>query len=233
MKHLLNDMSFEERQNIREQHTGGMKVMSDSFRRLVNGKLGDSKPLVSEQVTTDTTTVPVTTDTTTVVGGGGFVDREKVDVINGVQIPKNLLGSDGKPETYINKLSKAYNKLNFKDDKGTVITGSYDYLKTRDEGLGQYVYYKMDILNPTNFELNFKKHYGVNTYVYQVDCKLIDGINKITSKDNASTRNDKTKFGLRELTFEKPTGDALKRYCKAKYPKNMGSFGWDVAEYDN
>ena len=71
MKHLLNDMSFEERQNIREQHTGGMKVMSDSFRRLVNGKLGDSKPLVSEQVTTDTTTVPVTTDTTTVVGGGG------------------------------------------------------------------------------------------------------------------------------------------------------------------
>jgi hypothetical protein len=71
MKHLLNDMSFEERQNIREQHTGGMKVMSDSFRRLVNGKLGDSKPLVSEQVTTDTTTVPVTTDTTTVAGGGG------------------------------------------------------------------------------------------------------------------------------------------------------------------
>jgi hypothetical protein len=71
MKHLLNDMSFEERQNIREQHTGGMKVMSDNFRRLVNGKLGDSKPLVSEQVTTDTTTAPVTTDTTTVVGGGG------------------------------------------------------------------------------------------------------------------------------------------------------------------
>jgi hypothetical protein len=49
MKHLLNDMSFEERQNIREQHTGGMKVMSDSFSRLVNGKLGDSKPLISEQ----------------------------------------------------------------------------------------------------------------------------------------------------------------------------------------
>jgi len=226
MKHLLNDMSFEEKQNIREQHTGGMKVMSDSFRRLVNGKLGDSKPLVSEQVTGDTTTTPV-------VGGGGFVDREKVDVINGVQIPKNQLGSDGKPETYINKLLKSYGKLNFKDDKGTVITGSYDYQKTRDEGLGQYVYYKMDILDPTNFELNFKEHYGVNTYVYSVDCKLIDGINKITSKDNASTRNDKTKFGLRELTFEKPTGDALKRFCKAMYPKNMSSFGWDVAQYDN
>ena len=51
MKQLLNDMSFEERQNIREQHTGGMKVIPNNFRRLVNGKLGDSKPLVSEQPT--------------------------------------------------------------------------------------------------------------------------------------------------------------------------------------
>ena len=49
MKQLLNNMSFEERQNIREQHTGGMNVMSDSFRRLVNAKLGNSKPLISEQ----------------------------------------------------------------------------------------------------------------------------------------------------------------------------------------
>jgi hypothetical protein len=65
MKHLLNDMSFEERQNIREQHTGGMKVIPNNFRRLVNGKLGDSKPLVSEQVTGDTTTTPVA------AGGGG------------------------------------------------------------------------------------------------------------------------------------------------------------------
>ena len=51
MKQLLNDMSFDERQNIREQHTGGMKVMYGSFRRLVNAKLGDSKPLISEQPT--------------------------------------------------------------------------------------------------------------------------------------------------------------------------------------
>ena len=49
MKQLLNNMSFEERQNIREQHTGGMNVMSGSFRRLVNAKLGNSKPLISEQ----------------------------------------------------------------------------------------------------------------------------------------------------------------------------------------
>jgi hypothetical protein len=53
MKNLLNDMSFEERQKIREQHTGGMKVMSNSFTRLVNGKLGHINPLLNEQTDID------------------------------------------------------------------------------------------------------------------------------------------------------------------------------------
>lgn len=48
MKHLLNDMSEEEKNNIREQHTGGMKVMVENFNKLINSKLGDSKPLVNE-----------------------------------------------------------------------------------------------------------------------------------------------------------------------------------------
>ena len=49
MKHILNDLSNEEKNSIREQHTGGMKVMTESFSRLLNAKLGDSKPLVNEQ----------------------------------------------------------------------------------------------------------------------------------------------------------------------------------------
>ena len=49
MKHILNNMSEEEKNKIREQHTGGMKVMTESFSRLLNSKLGDSKPLVKEQ----------------------------------------------------------------------------------------------------------------------------------------------------------------------------------------
>jgi hypothetical protein len=48
MKHLLNNLSDEEKNNIRNQHTGGMKVMTESFSRLLNSKLGDSKPLVTE-----------------------------------------------------------------------------------------------------------------------------------------------------------------------------------------
>ena len=50
MKHLLNNLSEEEKNSIREQHTGGMKVMTENFSKLLNSKLGDSKPLVNEQV---------------------------------------------------------------------------------------------------------------------------------------------------------------------------------------
>ena len=49
MKHLLNNLSEEEKNSIREQHTGGLKVMTENFSKLLNSKLGDSKPLVNEQ----------------------------------------------------------------------------------------------------------------------------------------------------------------------------------------
>jgi hypothetical protein len=48
MKHILNNLSEEEKNAIREQHTGGMKVMTENFSKLLNSKLGDAKPLVSE-----------------------------------------------------------------------------------------------------------------------------------------------------------------------------------------
>lgn len=48
MKHLLNNMSEEEKNAIREQHAGGMKVITENFYKLLNSKLGDSKPLVEQ-----------------------------------------------------------------------------------------------------------------------------------------------------------------------------------------
>lgn len=59
MKHILNDLSNEEKNSIREQHTGGMKVMTESFSRLMNAKLGDAKPLVSESEEDDDSGVVV------------------------------------------------------------------------------------------------------------------------------------------------------------------------------
>jgi len=48
MKHLLNNLSEEEKNSIRSKHTGGMKLTNENFSRLVNSKLGDSKPLLKE-----------------------------------------------------------------------------------------------------------------------------------------------------------------------------------------
>jgi hypothetical protein len=48
MKHILNNLTEEEKNAIREQHAGGMKVITENFYRLLNSNLGDVRPL-SEQ----------------------------------------------------------------------------------------------------------------------------------------------------------------------------------------
>lgn len=44
MKHLLNNISEEEKNRIREQHEGGMKVAIENFKTLVETKSGEFKP---------------------------------------------------------------------------------------------------------------------------------------------------------------------------------------------
>jgi hypothetical protein len=48
MKHLLNDLSSEEKNSILEQHNGEIKIDTSKFRTLLESKLGDSKPLITE-----------------------------------------------------------------------------------------------------------------------------------------------------------------------------------------
>ena len=49
MKHILNNLSEEVKNSIREQHTGGMSVNTDRFKTLMESKLGNVKPMVSEE----------------------------------------------------------------------------------------------------------------------------------------------------------------------------------------
>lgn len=49
MKHLLNNLSKEEKNSIREQHEGGMKLDTSRFRTLLESKSGDVKPLVEQE----------------------------------------------------------------------------------------------------------------------------------------------------------------------------------------
>ena len=49
MKHLLNNLSEEEKNRIREQHTGGMNIFTKKFNKLSTEKSGNVKPLINEQ----------------------------------------------------------------------------------------------------------------------------------------------------------------------------------------
>lgn len=51
MKHLLNNLTEEEKNSIREQHTGGMNVIIENFSKLINTKSGDVKLFLNEQET--------------------------------------------------------------------------------------------------------------------------------------------------------------------------------------
>jgi hypothetical protein len=55
MKHLLNNLSEEEKTAIREQHSGGMKIMTENFRKLANSKLGDVRTIVESTIKEDIT----------------------------------------------------------------------------------------------------------------------------------------------------------------------------------
>jgi hypothetical protein len=77
MKHLLNNLTEEEKNSIRNQHTGGMNVVTENFSKLINAKSGEVKPLISEQETKGEE------DTTPYVdpmfGNAGY---QKVDEVN-------------------------------------------------------------------------------------------------------------------------------------------------------
>jgi hypothetical protein len=51
MKHILNNLTEQEKRAILEQHSGGMKVMTEKFSQLIESKLGNVKPILSEQAT--------------------------------------------------------------------------------------------------------------------------------------------------------------------------------------
>jgi hypothetical protein len=48
MKHLLNDLSEKEKNSIREQHTDKLKVDTSKFKKLMESKLGEVKPMVEQ-----------------------------------------------------------------------------------------------------------------------------------------------------------------------------------------
>ena len=57
MKHLLNNLTEEEKNSIRGQHTGGMNVVTENFLKLINTKSGNVRTYLGEQTVTTGRTV--------------------------------------------------------------------------------------------------------------------------------------------------------------------------------
>ena len=53
MKHILNNLTESEKEEILKQHRGEMKVVTENFNKLLGSKLGDVKPLISESIQDD------------------------------------------------------------------------------------------------------------------------------------------------------------------------------------
>ena len=70
MKHLLNNLSNEEKNRIREQYEGGMSVDNSRFKKLMESKLGNVKPLIMEQESDMVITLP--SDAPLKVTKGGY-----------------------------------------------------------------------------------------------------------------------------------------------------------------
>ena len=58
MKHLLNNLSNEEKNRIREQYEGGMSVNTSKFKKLLESTSGNVKPLIMEQESDMVITLP-------------------------------------------------------------------------------------------------------------------------------------------------------------------------------
>jgi len=56
MKHLLNNISEEEKNSILEQHKGGMKIFNENFNKMVNKKLGQVDLYEQSEKTPSTST---------------------------------------------------------------------------------------------------------------------------------------------------------------------------------
>jgi hypothetical protein len=76
MKHILNNLTEQEKNAIREQHTGGMKVSTDKFNQLLESKLGDVKPILSEQSQKDLNKIQFNANVAN-IGGSKLFDKEK------------------------------------------------------------------------------------------------------------------------------------------------------------
>jgi len=92
MKHILNNISQEEKNSILEQHSGGMKIRTERFNDLLESKMGDVKPLINESMSMD----DIVSKAKNVTPVPGLIDDVKECVMsNDLTTIKNFMDSVG------------------------------------------------------------------------------------------------------------------------------------------
>jgi len=105
MKHLLNNLTSDQKTKILEQYSGGINLSINNFNKLVNNKLGDVKPLLKEDN----------------VQGGGFAADKK-----GTGYSKDELNVQFKQKFTFNKF-----KMKTGSDDVDTLTTEYKTLVTQ------------------------------------------------------------------------------------------------------
>jgi hypothetical protein len=135
MKHLLNDLSEEEKNRIREQHTGGKKIMIENFNQLLNKKLGEVKPLIYEQEISAETTdkrQELTNEIESLKQEIGIIKKGNFEN-KGQQLKTKLTEISNKAITLItDAIEEAKNRRNERELKN-LINKKEELIKKRDE----------------------------------------------------------------------------------------------------
>ena len=86
MKHILNDLSSDEKNRILEQYNGEKTIDVKNFKRLLESQLGNVKPLISEQPTdSQAKSMAMNKKSSTKPGQGGKYCFSDSDLINGIK----------------------------------------------------------------------------------------------------------------------------------------------------
>ena len=171
MKHLLNDLTEKEKNSIREQHTGGMNVVTENFSKLINAKSGDVKPLVNEQG--DFSDLEKNSDE---FPDREFKDRAIKNVVQGEPYNSLRKGSSSDCEGLIQTM-----KFIFKDYMDSIETSPDEF----DEADAEDIYDELET------ELG-----GILDHANQMDCddEIINHLEILYNEYLAETAN---KLGLR------------------------------------
>jgi hypothetical protein len=162
MKHLLNDLSSEEKNNIRKQHTGGKQIDTSRFKTLSESKSGDVKPILNEAVTGSIT--------------GGFINvtNDKGKTENGcVKFTRYDKTSDGKWE-----YDQDWAQGLFQISKGQEVKGKFDF----SAAIRYFVPDDLEKITLSNKDLsgmyyNWSIKTGYQKTIYAKDGKLVSSEN--------------------------------------------------------